>query len=403
MTPATVPADEAFHDAPWFLALGRLTAGAGWTGHDAARRYMRKHNLRVLTKACVDAVLAAIPQRKRRLVVGALLVTGLWVETPDSGGYELRLHPDAAALDAALQQEEARRAAQRAYERDRKAAQRAKRAQAQGHGADGAQDHGADPAPQQTPTTTSAQDGGADVPVGQPLAVPAGVPEAVPDASLSLSSLSGFEINPEREREISPEPRASVPGAADVPVGQPPVVPAGEEPPASRSPVQAWPADIEQVAGHHRGRFGGQTTPGDRAVVRSRLQEGYSATQLCCAIDGADVDGFYRKIRRTSLSFLLDPKRVDELVARGTPLELREPPASNSPAPPSVAPVASSSVKPGWLEPMPFEKLPPTMPGDSFPGAPREEPLCWSGGVWGYDGGLWHLFGRDPNAKRGAG
>lgn len=115
--------NQPYYRAPWFLALGHLSGGAGWTAHDAAQSWLRDNGLQRLPKFALGSALASIPPRLHRLAVGALLTVGLWHETPE--GYELRGQPTAERGNpVVLAQHEQRRDSERERAAARKRAQR---------------------------------------------------------------------------------------------------------------------------------------------------------------------------------------------------------------------------------------------------------------------------------------
>lgn len=77
--------------APWFLALGRLSRGAGWALHSAALSLLGEQGGEVLSEDLLQLALAGLPTTARRAAVAALLALGLWVRTP--GGYRLLQEP----------------------------------------------------------------------------------------------------------------------------------------------------------------------------------------------------------------------------------------------------------------------------------------------------------------------
>jgi hypothetical protein len=102
--------------APWFLALGHLSKGVGWTAHDAALSWLRDNGQQRLPRYALTSALAGIPSGLHKIAVGALLMVGLWAETPE--GYEVRGAPaPERSTPAALMQQ-----ASRESERERAAA-----------------------------------------------------------------------------------------------------------------------------------------------------------------------------------------------------------------------------------------------------------------------------------------
>lgn len=120
---------QPYYRAPWFLALGHLSSGTGWTAHGAAQSWLRDNGLQRLPKFALGSALAGIPPRLHKLAVGALLTVGLWQETPE--GYELRGQPaPERGNPVVLAQHEQRRDSERERAAARKRAQRERERQA---------------------------------------------------------------------------------------------------------------------------------------------------------------------------------------------------------------------------------------------------------------------------------
>lgn len=143
------------------------------------------------------------------------------------------------------------------------------------------------------------------------------------------------------------------------------------------------------------------------ALLRLRAPGGLERVLLAVRRAGSSKSRFWNEPSKCGLQVICG-KLFDDLVKEA--LEPPSPTSSRSPAPPSSSPLASglpplarTSLPAGWPEPP--AKLPPTMSGDSFPGADKDEPLSWGGGMWvyNYNTRFWEFFGLDPNAKQRAG
>lgn len=244
-----------------------------------------------------------------------------------------------------------------------------------------------------------------------------------PSPSRKFNSL-GEGGSPDPTRELTAPVTAPVTAPAPVtpPSPPPPATPeapssvlpsptvAGDPPPPSPAPTPAWEAQLQQVIVFWLLSFAQrpvseeQVGEPDQAAVAQRLREPGGLEHVLLAVKRAS--------RRGSWFWQGDPGRCRLLVICGKKFpELVAEALAESPAPPSVrasppsmlAFTSPASARSGW--PDPPEKVPQMMPGDSFPGADKEEPLSWAGCLWGYDYGTrsWWKFGADPNARRGTG
>lgn len=83
---------SAIWRSAWFLALGRLSGGSGWTLHASASALLAEQGERaVLSEDLLQLALACLPSRLRPVALRSLLAVGLWVRS--EGGYLLRQAP----------------------------------------------------------------------------------------------------------------------------------------------------------------------------------------------------------------------------------------------------------------------------------------------------------------------
>lgn len=394
----------------------------------------------------------------RRRAEAALLSLALLVPTTDGIGYQVQPTTTPERIEAALAEQarerEARRAAREAAAARRgdtspealEARREAERARkAANKAAQRARDRGARGAPPSIPAPPVTGPVTAPDPVTPPPMSPASSGDTPPDVTAPVTSSPGSaqppasdppspsqEFNFQGEggspgipREVTPEVTApgpvTPPAAATPPAPVPspaPAPPAPPTPPASPAPpalVSVLPtgleAQLQQVitvwllAFAQRPVTEEQVGEPDRAVVAQRLREPGGLEHVLLAVQRAARRGswFWQgdpgRCRLLTICGKRYPELVTEALASGA--------SGRSPLPPASAPLASTSPassRLGWpAPPAPPAKLPATMPGDSFPGASREDPLSWAGGLWAYEAGEWHLFGADPNATRKSG
>jgi hypothetical protein len=349
-----------YYQEDWFLALGYLSQGVGWTAHEAALSWVREKGQPRLHKYAVPAALASIPSRLHKVAVEALRMVGLWMETPE--GYEVRGAPSPERnFSAVLTQQEVRRESTRAKAAARKRAQRARERQVHEVGSAASMEgSGLPPFAGGPPSSASAREG-VTGPVTAPLSR-----RDIPSLSFSSSSgenfLSGETYSEELGVQggatagvtlsvtappVTPEVTApvsvSVPARVAVPVtaptGGPLSSPRASAPPVPPTPSSAPLARVASSAAKRRPRrpqpemtqevreifeywreklMSGAEPIAERIrCINDRLAAGRAPEDIRLAIDGVARSDWHRAKGHIDLTLICRADKFDQYLAWG--------------------------------------------------------------------------------------